>query len=169
MATVVFGDFEWDSRKAADNLRKHGVSFDEASTIFADEGHVVRPDLEAVGCLHAIGMTPTRASSRAVVEFESSLPERPHPMSAKRARAGGRASEPSTASLREIPEVDFACGIQPHRYARLRSGYRHQVFVDPTVFAFFSSAEAVNEALRLLVKAAELSPTRSRRPRKRAA
>lgn len=27
---------EWDSRKAASNLRKHGVSFDEASTVFDD-------------------------------------------------------------------------------------------------------------------------------------
>lgn len=28
--------FEWDRRKAAGNLRKHGVSFDEASTVFHD-------------------------------------------------------------------------------------------------------------------------------------
>lgn len=29
--------FEWDSAKAAANLRKHGVSFDEARTVFSDE------------------------------------------------------------------------------------------------------------------------------------
>lgn len=28
--------FEWDPEKAAANLAKHGVSFDEASTVFAD-------------------------------------------------------------------------------------------------------------------------------------
>jgi uncharacterized protein len=28
--------FEWDSRKAARNLAKHGVSFDEAATVFGD-------------------------------------------------------------------------------------------------------------------------------------
>jgi len=28
--------FEWDRRKAASNLRKHGVSFDEALTVFRD-------------------------------------------------------------------------------------------------------------------------------------
>jgi uncharacterized protein len=28
--------FEWDRRKARTNLRKHGVSFDEALTVFAD-------------------------------------------------------------------------------------------------------------------------------------
>jgi uncharacterized protein len=29
-------EFEWDSRKAASNLAKHGVSFDEAATVFGD-------------------------------------------------------------------------------------------------------------------------------------
>ena len=29
-------EFEWDPNKAAANLAKHGVSFDEASTVFGD-------------------------------------------------------------------------------------------------------------------------------------
>jgi uncharacterized DUF497 family protein len=29
-------EFEWDARKAATNLAKHGVSFEEATTVFAD-------------------------------------------------------------------------------------------------------------------------------------
>jgi uncharacterized DUF497 family protein len=29
-------EFEWDPEKAAENERKHGVSFDEASTAFGD-------------------------------------------------------------------------------------------------------------------------------------
>jgi len=29
--------FEWDAAKAASNLRKHGVSFEEARSAFADE------------------------------------------------------------------------------------------------------------------------------------
>ena len=28
--------FEWDEKKAKENLRKHGVSFDEARSVFAD-------------------------------------------------------------------------------------------------------------------------------------
>ncbi len=28
--------FEWDPKKARDNLKKHGVSFDEAATTFYD-------------------------------------------------------------------------------------------------------------------------------------
>lgn len=37
--------FEWDVRKAAANLRKHGVSFDEAATVFADTDALDGPDL----------------------------------------------------------------------------------------------------------------------------
>lgn len=29
--------FEWDPRKAAANFRKHGVSFEDAESVFADE------------------------------------------------------------------------------------------------------------------------------------
>ena len=29
-------EFEWDRRKAKYNLRKHGVSFEEATTVFGD-------------------------------------------------------------------------------------------------------------------------------------
>jgi uncharacterized DUF497 family protein len=36
--------FEWDDRKAAVNRRKHGVSFEEARTVFFDENALLRPD-----------------------------------------------------------------------------------------------------------------------------
>ena len=36
--------FEWDSSKAASNAGKHGVSFDEARTVFYDEHALVMPD-----------------------------------------------------------------------------------------------------------------------------
>jgi uncharacterized DUF497 family protein len=36
--------FEWDSAKATANLAKHGVSFEEASTVFADPLSVTTPD-----------------------------------------------------------------------------------------------------------------------------
>ena len=29
-------EFEWDAQKAAENLKDHGVAFDEALTVFAD-------------------------------------------------------------------------------------------------------------------------------------
>ena len=36
--------FEWDDRKAAANRRKHGVTFEEARTVFFDENALLRPD-----------------------------------------------------------------------------------------------------------------------------
>jgi hypothetical protein len=37
---------EWDPRKAAANLRKHGVSFSEAETVFSDEHGILIDDPE---------------------------------------------------------------------------------------------------------------------------
>jgi len=36
--------FEWDAEKARENLRKHGVSFDEAVTAFSDRLSALLPD-----------------------------------------------------------------------------------------------------------------------------
>jgi len=38
--------FEWDERKAKENLRKHKVSFAEAVTVFSDPLSVTIPDPE---------------------------------------------------------------------------------------------------------------------------
>jgi len=42
--------FEWDSAKAAENLSKHGVSFEEAATIFRDALSATGPDPD-----HSVG------------------------------------------------------------------------------------------------------------------
>jgi hypothetical protein len=36
--------FEWDPRKASSNKRKHGLSFEEASTVFGDPAAETFPD-----------------------------------------------------------------------------------------------------------------------------
>ena len=36
--------FEWDKEKAATNLKKHGVSFEEAETVFSDPLSLTVPD-----------------------------------------------------------------------------------------------------------------------------
>lgn len=42
--------FEWDAIKAAENLAKHGVSFEEAATVFRDTLSASGPDPD-----HSIG------------------------------------------------------------------------------------------------------------------
>jgi uncharacterized protein len=41
--------FEWDSGKAAVNRSKHGVSFEEAATVFGDPDALDGPDLRHSG------------------------------------------------------------------------------------------------------------------------
>jgi uncharacterized DUF497 family protein len=56
-------EFEWDPKKAAANLRKHGVSFEDAATVFGDPLAGTIPDP-----MHStdeprfvtIGMTPAQ-------------------------------------------------------------------------------------------------------------
>ncbi len=38
--------FQWDESKAADNIRKHGVTFEQASTVFHDARLLTVADLE---------------------------------------------------------------------------------------------------------------------------
>jgi len=38
--------FSWDGEKAAENVRKHGVSFEEASTVFFDENARLKQDTD---------------------------------------------------------------------------------------------------------------------------
>jgi len=41
--------FSWDDRKAGSNERKHGVSFDEAMTVFADDFALFDDDPDGSG------------------------------------------------------------------------------------------------------------------------
>ena len=42
--------FDWDPRKAAANLRRHSVSFEDASTVFADDYSLTGADPD-----HSVG------------------------------------------------------------------------------------------------------------------
>jgi uncharacterized DUF497 family protein len=42
-------DFSWDETKARSNLAKHGVSFEEAATVFADPLALVVEDVAGCG------------------------------------------------------------------------------------------------------------------------
>ncbi len=69
MATVVDGDFEWDDAKARSNLAKHGISFPEAATVFADPAAVYLDDGSAANRMVVIG-TSLRERLLYVVHIE---------------------------------------------------------------------------------------------------
>lgn len=87
--------FEWDDEKAATNLAKHGVSFDEAETVFVDplagigsdpdhsedEQREIIAGLSAAGRLLLVSFTERRAfiriiSARELIPSERRLYEK---------------------------------------------------------------------------------------------
>lgn len=55
MPNVVEGDFQWESTKAESNLAKHGVSFAEAATVFADPFAIYLDDGSNTGRMVVVG------------------------------------------------------------------------------------------------------------------
>ena len=67
--------FEWDADKAVENLRKHGVSFDEAVTAFGDPRSLQLPDPDhSVGEERYLVMGTSTANRLLVVAFVERSP-----------------------------------------------------------------------------------------------
>jgi hypothetical protein len=68
----------------------------------------------------------------------------------------------------DMPEIDFSDGVRG-KYAGSIEPLTNLVLIDPELFETFPSAEAVNEALRLLKKAStEATASEKRRDQARA-
>ncbi len=52
--------FEWDSKKAVSNLKKHGVSFEEAESAFLDKLGAYYPDIAHESRFVLIGFSKKR-------------------------------------------------------------------------------------------------------------
>ncbi len=59
--------FEWDEQKSARNKRKHGVSFEEARTVFLDEDALLIPDPDDDGREERFVLLGFAASLRTLV------------------------------------------------------------------------------------------------------
>ena len=88
MATIVAGDFEWDDEKETTNIAKHGVSFSEAATVFADPMAVYLDDGSGAERMVVIG-TSLQARVLFVVHVVRGVRDRI--ISARRAEAPERA------------------------------------------------------------------------------
>lgn len=101
-------DYEWDHEKAAHNLEKHGVSFQEAATVFDDPLYIDFYDPD-------------------------------HSMK----------TDESPDELR--PEYDFST-LRVRKLGPGRKSFGDVVKLDPDVVIAFPNADAVNEALRFLIR-----------------
>ena len=79
-------------------------------------------------------------------------------------RAPRAASAPTTSEFPVLPAPELARPVVRGRYAHMLSGrMAHVVLVDPTVWPFFGSPAAVNDALRSMVQARTTAPRRVKR------
>ncbi len=67
--------FEWDAAKAAGNLKKHGISFEMAATVFDDPLHLSIRDGTASGEERwvSVGLAADRKTLVVVHAFRSSI------------------------------------------------------------------------------------------------
>ena len=82
--------FEWDGKKAATNLRKHRVSFDEAITVFGDPLNVLLPDPDHSATEKRYVLLGTSNRHRLLVVAFAERPPRTRLISARRANAKER-------------------------------------------------------------------------------
>ena len=68
-------DFEWDTNKATSNLAKHGVSFDEARSVFSDPFELTMSDPDhSEGEYRFLSIGKTSHERTVVVVFTERLP-----------------------------------------------------------------------------------------------
>ena len=169
--------YEWDAEKAKTNLRMHGVSFEEAATVFLDALAVTYPDPYHSGGEEreiTIGH-----STRHQVVFVSVVSA--GTMSESLAPGGQPEENASNMKKRSVKELDddlrpeydlsqLKGGVRGKFYRQATAG-TNLVLIEPELADVFPDTESVNRALRLLVDTAEAaaSPVRRRlgAPKKR--
>ena len=172
--------FEWDAAKAKRNLRKHQVSFEEATTAFNDELSLTVPDpVHSAGEARCLLLGQTSRHRLIVIAFTepgpdmtasgSSQPALPIAASAMTMKKAKRKAAPSRRAVREPtpatdeihPHYDFSAGVRGKYAARYREG-TNVVLLEPDVAERFPDAAAVNRALRVLANAADEEKPKSR-------
>ncbi len=90
--------FEWDSAKADTNLRKHGVSFEEASTVWGDPLALILPDTDHSGSEQRYILLGLSSLQRLLVIAHTERRERVRIISARQATRKERRSYEEQAS-----------------------------------------------------------------------
>jgi uncharacterized DUF497 family protein len=166
--------FEWDEAKDLSNQKKHGVSFEEAKTVFGDPRSITISDelhSDAEDRYIDIGMS---AHGRViVVSYTEREPNFVSSVAARQQRLNGRPMSKRTKVRNEaemLPEYDFSGGTRGKHYRDYQRGHTVKihnkdgttttqhftlqegaVMLAPDVREYFSDSDAVNRALRTLI------------------
>jgi uncharacterized DUF497 family protein len=145
-------NFDWDSQKAEVNVREHGVSFDEAATVFLDPMAVSGLDPE-----HSVGEDRyiTFGYSRLGRLLAVCYTYRPGAIQViRRAAKGASMKSVKEEILSEYKRSDFAKLERGKFYAEVVKG-ASVALLDPAVAKAFPTSEEVNEALLGLLQLAQ--------------
>lgn len=153
--------FEWDDDKATGNIKKHGVSFKEAATVFGDPlavtyndpDHSMRESRFITIALSEQGKLLIVAHADPATTSESSA------HATRRIRKGScmKKESESEAGDELRPEYDASVlkgGVRGKYAERYRRG-TNLILLAPDVAEAFPDEQSVNEALRLLMKVAK--------------
>jgi uncharacterized DUF497 family protein len=162
--------FAWEATKAASNLRKHGISFHEAATVFLDPLAITFPDPDHSATEKreiTIGHTMKQrlvfvAIVSVALAFGSSVPVW------RRRRSGDNmmkkvSSRVSVDDLRKEYDLSsLKSGVRGKYYRKAMEG-TNLVLLDPDTAEVFPDSESVNRALRMLAETARAAaPVRRR-------
>jgi len=146
--------FEWDEGKAEENLKRHGVSFSEATTIFADpltrsvaDPHCIRT--RKAGSLRWDSQDCVRPLSLCTLtevrQFALLTPE------LRRHVKGEIMSEDKESNGWMLDEYDFS-EAEIGKFAQQYAEGTNIVVLEPDVAKVFPNSAAVNEALRQIIQ-----------------
>jgi uncharacterized DUF497 family protein len=149
--------FEFDPAKAAANLKKHGVSFAEAMTVFDDPLASTLPDDQPrktnTALLQSAHLPAIASSSSFTLTISpASGSSEPELLLQPRSKSMKRSLELDPLAPR--PALDFSKGVRGKHLDRMKQG-TNVVLIAPDLLDTFPDSEAVNEALRSLKNIAD--------------
>jgi uncharacterized DUF497 family protein len=153
--------FDWDLRKAQRNLLKHGIDFDEASTVFADTLSITIPDPDHSEDEERWVTRVSRIASACSLWY--TLKKKKRSVSSVHGRqtalSGGNMKKETRRDDEMRDHYDFTGGVRG-KYARRYAEGTNVVVLDPDVAPLFPNREAVNETLRAVAQLVQLQERR---------
>ena len=161
--------FEWNAAKAASNVRKHRVSFEEAASVFGDPlGRIFDdPDHSHVEARELLIGRSVR-NRVLIVSFTErgrgyglSAHGEQRQVNAMAMKNTARARQSKSRALRSEYVFDYG-ESRPNRFAARMSGDVLAVVLEPDIARAFGTARRVNVALRAVISA---RPRQRKKPR----
>jgi len=160
---------EWDGRKAAANLKKHRIGFEDAATVFLDPLATTYPDPDhssqeereiTIGCTmkrHVVFVSHCERAGRIRI-----ISARRATRSEQKQYEEGTSIKRNDELRREYDLSRLKGGVRGKYYHRATAGM-NLVLIEPDLASLFPDSEAVNRALRVLADAAQVATQRKRR------